>query len=69
MDFGLADNDAIGGNFGGIGELVAEFFVGEDDGDAVMFGAKLLGELEGIFGLCLGNGNEGIFVELGLVDV
>lgn len=62
LDFGLADDDAILGNLGGVRELIAEALVGQDD----VHGKKLIGavaqssgKLLGIRNFVLGNGDDG----------
>ncbi len=59
----FADDNAVGGDFGGIGEFVAELFIGENDSDAMVFGAEFVGEFEGefVFGFC--DRDEGVFGE------
>lgn len=62
--FAIADDNTVFGDFGGVGEFVAEGFAGESDGGAVAAGAKLVGETKSIFDFRIGDGNEAEFQEV-----
>ena len=60
MDFFFADDDAVFGEFGGVGKFVAKFFAGQNDGSAVAFGAELVGYTEGFVEFVFRNWDDGV---------
>ena len=64
FDFFVANDNAICGDFGGVREFVAKFFVGKNYGSAVVFGAKFIGKFKSIFVFSFGNGDKGVFGEI-----
>lgn len=59
-DLRLADDDAVFGEFGGVGEFVAEFFAGKDDGGAVAFGTEFVGDIDAFVVFVLGHWNDSV---------
>ena len=62
MGFSLvfADDDGVFGDFAGVGELVAEFFIGENDSSSFTVLAKLSGDRHSFFEFVFRNWHDGV---------
>ena len=63
-DFVGADDDAVFGDFAGVGEFVAEFLAGEGNGGAVVVAAEFCGDIHGFVVFVLGHGDNAIVDEV-----
>ena len=62
-DFVGTDDDAVFGDFAGVGEFVAEFLVSEDDGGAVIVAAEFGGDIHGFVVFVFGHGDDAVVDE------
>ena len=63
-NFGLTNYNAVFGELASIGEFVAEFFVGKDNGDGVAFFAEFASKAEAFVVFVFGHWNDGVIDEI-----